>query len=86
MKLRSSGRSLAGAPLGSSTMKTLLVLLGAVTVFGAAVTPANAHYYYHGHRYPYHYHGHYYHYHHHGHYYNHRGCHPGPYGPVCNYW
>jgi hypothetical protein len=72
---------------GSATMKTILTAIAGIMLVGAAVTPADAYYYYHGHRYPYRYHGHYYNYHYRGHYYNRRTCHvSGAGNSVCHYY
>jgi len=77
--------SLAAALLGTATMKIFLTLLATVTLLGAAAAPANAAYYYHGHRYAYRYHGHYYRYHYHSRYYNYRTCHVSAGRTVCTY-
>ena len=54
-------------------------------LLGTIAPPANAAYYYHGHRYPYHYHGHYYRYHYHHRYYNYRTCYVSAGRTVCTY-
>lgn len=66
-------------------MKILLALFATVALLGAAVAPANAAYYYHGHRYAYRYHGSYYRYHYHGRYYNYRTCHVSDRRTACTY-